>query len=319
MRVSVAILAGVAVAASAGQERIDFGHLSLEQGLSQSIIEQIVQDRTGFMWFATEDGLNRFDGYRFALHKNVPGNPKSLSYNELKALHEDREGHLWIGIFSNGLNRFDPITEKVVRYQHDARPTGQPRRRHRPMRPRGQLRPDCGSEPRVAASTCSIARPGSLFTTAPTLLSPAPSATTTCDRSSRIGTERCGSAPTVEASTDFDPDRGVFTVYRHSADDPNSLGHDTVSRHSRGPHRHALDRHLRWRSRRLRPDHRPLHPPPERCRTTRPPSAMISSNRSARTTRGHCGSGPTAAGSTASIERATHSRASGMTRSTPSV
>ena len=73
--------------ASAGQNRIDFDRLSLEQGLSQSIIEQMVQDRKGFMWFATEDGLNRFDGYRFTVYKNVPGNPNSLSYNELKAVH----------------------------------------------------------------------------------------------------------------------------------------------------------------------------------------------------------------------------------------
>jgi ligand-binding sensor domain-containing protein/serine phosphatase RsbU (regulator of sigma subunit) len=112
-------ISSVAAVALAGQDRIDFDRLSLEQGLSQSIIEQIVQDQKGFMWFATEDGLNRFDGYRFSVFKNVPGDPNSLSYNELKALYEDRAGILWVGIFESGLNSFDPATEKVVRYRHD--------------------------------------------------------------------------------------------------------------------------------------------------------------------------------------------------------
>jgi len=115
----VVVLSVAAGVTGAGEDRIDFDRLSLEQGLSQSIIEQIVQDRKGFMWFATEDGLNRFDGYRFSVFKNVPGNPNSLSYNELKALYVDRAGILWVGIFESGLNSFDPATEKVVRYHHD--------------------------------------------------------------------------------------------------------------------------------------------------------------------------------------------------------
>jgi len=110
---------GAASALCAGEERIDFDRLSLEEGLSQSIIEEIVQDRDGFMWFATEDGLNRFDGYRFIVHKNIPGESNSLSYNELKEVYEDSNGVLWVGIFESGLNSFDPATEKVVRYAHD--------------------------------------------------------------------------------------------------------------------------------------------------------------------------------------------------------
>jgi ligand-binding sensor domain-containing protein len=72
---SLIALSSVTTVAFAGQDRIDFDRLSVEQGLSQSIIEQMVQGRKGFMWFATEDGLNRFDGYRFTVYKNVPGNP----------------------------------------------------------------------------------------------------------------------------------------------------------------------------------------------------------------------------------------------------
>jgi len=58
---SLIALSSVTSVTFAGQDRIDFDRLSLDQGLSQSIIEQMVQDRKGFMWFATEDGLNRFD------------------------------------------------------------------------------------------------------------------------------------------------------------------------------------------------------------------------------------------------------------------
>jgi len=112
-------LSSATAVAFAGQDRIDFDRLSIEQGLSQSIIEQMVQDQKGFMWFATEDGLNRFDGYRFTVYKHVPSNPNSLSYNELKALYEDRNGILWVGTFESGLNSFDPSTEEVVRYRHD--------------------------------------------------------------------------------------------------------------------------------------------------------------------------------------------------------
>jgi ligand-binding sensor domain-containing protein/serine phosphatase RsbU (regulator of sigma subunit) len=101
------------------QDRIDFDRLSLEDGLSQSIIEAIVQDRQGFMWFATEDGLNRYDGYDFTVFRNQPGNSDSLGYNELKALYEDDDGILWVGIFETGLNSFDPTTLEVVRYRHD--------------------------------------------------------------------------------------------------------------------------------------------------------------------------------------------------------
>ena len=111
----VGVLPGVATAG----ENIEFDSLSLEDGLSQSIVERIVQDRQGFMWFATEDGLNRFDGYRFTVHRNVPGDPLSLSYNELKALYEDRDGRLWVGTFENGLNAFDPASETAVRFLHD--------------------------------------------------------------------------------------------------------------------------------------------------------------------------------------------------------
>ena len=72
----------------------------------------------GFMWFATEDGVNRFDGHTFTVFKNQADNPNSLSYNEIKALCQDGKGMLWIGTFEGGLNSLDPRTERVTRFQH---------------------------------------------------------------------------------------------------------------------------------------------------------------------------------------------------------
>ena len=69
-------------AAGAGQA-IKFRRLTLEDGLSQSTINCIVQDAQGFMWFGTEDGLNRYDGYTFKVYRNDPENPYSLSSNHV--------------------------------------------------------------------------------------------------------------------------------------------------------------------------------------------------------------------------------------------
>jgi len=96
-----------------------FEQLFLEHGLSQSIVQCICQDRTGFMWFGTEDGLNKFDGYQFTVLRHNPTDTNSLSYNNVTALCEDRAGILWIGTFYGGLNRYNPRTRQFRRYQNE--------------------------------------------------------------------------------------------------------------------------------------------------------------------------------------------------------
>ncbi len=78
--------------------------ISLEQGLSQSAVNVIFQDKKGFLWFGTQDGLNRYDGYNFEVYKSEPGNTNSLSNNWISALYEDAKGHLWVGT-QGGLNK----------------------------------------------------------------------------------------------------------------------------------------------------------------------------------------------------------------------
>jgi hypothetical protein len=71
---------------------LKFTHLTTNDGLSQGYVVDILQDRRGFMWFATRDGLNRYDGYTFVVYKHDPNDPGSLSSNFLQDLMEDDEG-----------------------------------------------------------------------------------------------------------------------------------------------------------------------------------------------------------------------------------
>ena len=75
---------------------LKFTHLTTNDGLSQGYVTAILQDRRGFMWFATRDGLNRYDGNTFVVYKNNPNDPGSLSSNFIQDLIEDDHGYLWI-------------------------------------------------------------------------------------------------------------------------------------------------------------------------------------------------------------------------------
>jgi ligand-binding sensor domain-containing protein len=72
-------------------------YLGLDQGLSNNFVRCVYQDRNGFMWFATYDGLNRYDGYEFKIFRNNFKNDRSLINNWINAISEDAKGNLWIG------------------------------------------------------------------------------------------------------------------------------------------------------------------------------------------------------------------------------
>ncbi len=101
--------------AKAQYNTASFDHLSVEDGLSQSEVRSIYQDRKGFIWFGTVDGLNRYDGYSFQHFKHDPFDTTSLSNNEVVSLCEDRNGNLWVGTVS-GLSRLDQVTGRFSRY-----------------------------------------------------------------------------------------------------------------------------------------------------------------------------------------------------------
>ncbi len=92
-----------------------FEHLSVEQGLSQSVVKSIVQDSRGYLWFGTKDGLNRYDGYNLVIYRHNPAVPSSLSDNAVECMYADNNGNLWIGTSKGGINKFDYKTEKFSR------------------------------------------------------------------------------------------------------------------------------------------------------------------------------------------------------------
>jgi ligand-binding sensor domain-containing protein/signal transduction histidine kinase len=100
------------------QENLVFNRISTEQGLSQSSVFCIAQDSKGFMWFGTQYGLNRYDGYTFKTFINTPGNPRSISDNYIQACIVDHAGVLWIGTYDGGLNKYNPDTDDFDRYMY---------------------------------------------------------------------------------------------------------------------------------------------------------------------------------------------------------
>lgn len=88
----------------------DFERISLDQGLSQTTIFSIAQDKKGFLWFGTQDGLNRFDGYSFKIFRPDRTDPNSLADHWINSLFVDKSGRLWVGTFNSGLQYYQPGT-----------------------------------------------------------------------------------------------------------------------------------------------------------------------------------------------------------------
>ncbi len=97
---------------------VRFSTFNVEDGLSQSTVRAITQDKQGFLWIGTEDGLNRYDGYTFKTYRPEPNDPASLSDRYILDLYEDNEGYLWIATRQGGLNKYDPRTDKFSSFRH---------------------------------------------------------------------------------------------------------------------------------------------------------------------------------------------------------
>ncbi|MES2016667.1 MAG: two-component regulator propeller domain-containing protein [Pseudomonadota bacterium] len=95
-----------------------FEQLSVEQGLAQESVLAVVQDNDGFMWFGSQGGLSRFDGYRVTTFRNAVNDSRSLVNNWVKVLHVDAKGQLWVGT-DGGLDRYDPVTQNFTHYLPD--------------------------------------------------------------------------------------------------------------------------------------------------------------------------------------------------------
>ena len=92
-----------------------FQYLQIEDGLPQNTINAIAKDNVGFMWFGTNNGICRYDGFSFESFKSEKNDPNSLPDNMISAIEPGSDNKLWIGS-SNGLSYFDPSTDKIIRF-----------------------------------------------------------------------------------------------------------------------------------------------------------------------------------------------------------
>lgn len=105
--------------AQAQQQRLRFEHLGIEHGLVQGSVIEIIQDRRGFIWIATEGGLNRYDGHTFETYTATPFDATSLSARLVRGITEAENGDLWVATAMGGLNRLDRATGRFIHYRHD--------------------------------------------------------------------------------------------------------------------------------------------------------------------------------------------------------
>lgn len=102
------------------QNTTAYESVSTAQGLSQGMVFDMLQDKEGFIWVATNNGLNRYDGYNFKVFTNDPYNPHSLSRNTVTKLFEDSKGRIWAGTENAGVNVYDKATGKFYRIAQSA-------------------------------------------------------------------------------------------------------------------------------------------------------------------------------------------------------
>ncbi len=213
---------------AAAQQHLLFDHLTVKQGLSQGDVLCIFQDSRGFMWFGTQDGLNRYDGYEFRVYKNDPQNPSTISENFVILIAEDTSGTIWIGTRANGsvLNKFDRLSETFTHVPRDSVNLGAMRVsesrpgyidpsgvRWSPTQAQGLDRYD----PRTGKTTRFVHDPKN-----PGSLSDNKVYSVTGDRTGTIWVGTHGGLDRLDEKT------GTFIHYRHNERDPKSLSDNFV-------------------------------------------------------------------------------------------
>lgn len=98
----------------AGSEYV-FRHITVNEGLSHSDVLSVTQDTMGYVWLATNNGLNRFDGYEIKTYKKKGDSPNSLPDNRLKTLFYSSRNHLWIGMEKGGVCLYNPLKDNFIR------------------------------------------------------------------------------------------------------------------------------------------------------------------------------------------------------------
>jgi len=114
--ISVTVFLLLNFCATLTAQHFNFKHLSTSDGLSSNEVRATFEDSNGFMWFATSDGLNRWNGYKFEVFRNYNNDGNSLPTNFLLCLAEDADKNIWIGTNHGGLAKYSTTDEKFYRY-----------------------------------------------------------------------------------------------------------------------------------------------------------------------------------------------------------
>jgi ligand-binding sensor domain-containing protein/serine phosphatase RsbU (regulator of sigma subunit) len=93
-------------------------HFTIEDGMSQTSVQCLMQDQKGFLWIGTQDGLNKYDGYSFLRFKYDPSDTTTISNNYIHCIYEDNKNNIWVGT-NSGLNKFDAEKQIFIRYLRD--------------------------------------------------------------------------------------------------------------------------------------------------------------------------------------------------------
>jgi PAS domain S-box-containing protein len=208
-------------------EQVRFDHITTADGLSEGRVWGITQDRQGFLWFTSHDGINRYDGHEFKVYKYDPKNPNSPASTIYRCVLEDSRGMLWFGSLGQGLSRFDPETEQWTNFRHD------------PQDPHSlsgdaiwSITEDPQGDLWIATEANGLSRfdhETGQFThyghdpDDPNSLSGDQAMAIEVDRSGAVwvGTQ-------FDGLNRFDPNTGRWTRYRHDPKDPDSLSFDHV-------------------------------------------------------------------------------------------
>lgn len=96
-------------------QSIRFKHLTSEEGLSTNYVTAIIQDDKGFMWFGTQEGLCRYDGYQITVYKSDVGRPSTLSSSDISTIYQHSDKKIYIGTLDEGLSIFNPFLNTFER------------------------------------------------------------------------------------------------------------------------------------------------------------------------------------------------------------
>ncbi|RKY93789.1 MAG: histidine kinase, partial [Ignavibacteriae bacterium] len=120
--ISVLFLLFLHIPAFPQYDEVKFEHITIENGLPENSVQCMLQDHLGYLWFGTQNGLAKYDGYNMTVYQPNPNDSLSISHQQITVIYEDKTGTLWIGTGRDdfgGVNKFDRTTESFTSYLYN--------------------------------------------------------------------------------------------------------------------------------------------------------------------------------------------------------